>query len=35
MDENVAKDILIHHRAKEVDDRLLSIKKILNFIDTI
>ena len=33
--ENVAKDILIHHRAKEVDDRLLSIKKILNLIDTI
>ena len=33
--ENVAKDILIHHRAKEVDDRLLSIKKILTLIDTI
>ena len=31
--EQTAKDILKYHRAKEVDDRLLSIKKIISLID--
>lgn len=31
--ENVARNILRHHRAKEVDDQLLSIKQILTLID--
>ena len=31
--EAVAKDILKYHRAKEVDDRLMSIKKIISLID--
>ena len=31
--ENVARDILRYHRAKEVDDQLLSIKKIITLID--
>ena len=33
--ENVAKDILKYHRAKEVDDKLLPIKKIISLIDEI
>jgi len=31
--ENVAKDILKYHRAKEVDDRLMSINQIITLID--
>ena len=31
--EQTAKDILKYHRAKEVDDRLMSIKKIISLID--
>ena len=31
--ESVAKDILKYHRAKEVDDRLMSIKQIISLID--
>jgi phosphoenolpyruvate phosphomutase len=31
--EQTAKDILKYHRAQEVDDRLMSIKKILTLID--
>ena len=31
--ENVAKSILTHHRAKEVDDSLMPIKQILTLID--
>jgi len=31
--EQTAKDILRHHRAKEVDDRLMPIKKIISLID--
>ena len=31
--EQTAKDILKHHRAKEVDDRLMPIKQILTLID--
>lgn len=31
--EEVARDILKYHRAKEVDDRLLSIKQIISLID--
>lgn len=33
--EATAKDILIHHRAKEVDDRLMPIKDIISLIDTL
>ena len=33
--EGVARRILQHHRAKEVDDRLLSIKEIITLIDKI
>ena len=33
--ESVAKSILQHHRAKEVDDQLLSIKEIISLIDKI
>ena len=33
--ENVAKEILKHHRAKEVDEQLLPIKKIITMIDEI
>lgn len=33
--EQTAKDILIHHRAKEVDDRLMPIKEIISLIDTL
>ena len=33
--ESVAKSILQHHRAKEVDDRLLSIKEIITLTDKI
>lgn len=33
--EQTAKDILIHHRAKEVDDRLMPIKQIISLIDTL
>lgn len=33
--ENVAKTILTHHRAKEADDNLMSIKQILTLIDEI
>ena len=33
--ESVAKDILKYHRAKEVDDRLMSIKDIISLIDRI
>ena len=33
--EQTAKDILKYHRAKEVDDRLMSIKKIISLIDEI
>lgn len=33
--ENVAKDILKYHRAKEVDDRLMPIKEIITLIDRI
>ena len=31
--ENTAKQILIHHRAKEVDDSLMPIKEIISLID--
>lgn len=31
--ESTARDILIHHRAKEVDDRLMPIKDIITLID--
>ena len=31
--EQTAKDILRHHRAKEVDDRLMPIKDIISLID--
>ena len=31
--ENVAKSILVYHRAKEVDDSLMSIKEIITLID--
>ena len=31
--ENTAKQILIHHRAKEVDDQLMPIKEIISLID--
>ena len=30
-----AKSILIHHRAKEVDDKLMPIKDIISLIDTL
>lgn len=33
--EQTAKEILKYHRAKEVDDRLMPIKKILTLIDTL
>ncbi len=33
--EETAKDILRHHRAKEVDDRLMPIKDIISLIDTL
>ncbi len=33
--ENVAKSILSHHRAKEADDSLMSIKEIITLIDEI
>ncbi len=33
--EQTAKDILTHHRAKEVDDRLMPIKDIITLIDEI
>lgn len=33
--EQTAKDILKHHRAKEVDDRLMPIKDIISLIDTL
>ena len=33
--EQTAKDILKYHRAKEVDDRLMSIKDIISLIDTL
>ncbi len=33
--ENVAKSILVNHRAKEVDDNLMSIKQIITLIDEI
>ena len=33
--EDTAKDILRHHRAKEVDDRLMPIKDIISLIDTL
>lgn len=33
--ESVAKDILKYHRAKEVDDKLMPIKKIISLIDEI
>lgn len=33
--EQTAKDILVHHRAKEVDDRLMPIKQIISLIDTL
>lgn len=33
--EQTAKDILRHHRAKEVDDRLMPIKEIISLIDTL
>ena len=33
--EQTAKDILKYHRAQEVDDRLMSIKKIISLIDEI
>lgn len=33
--ENVAKTILTHHRAKEADDSLMSIKQIITLIDEI
>lgn len=33
--EETAKDILRHHRAKEVDDRLMPINKIISLIDTL
>ena len=31
--ENTAKSILLNHRAKEVDDSLMSVKKIITLID--
>ncbi len=31
--ESTARDILVHHRAKEVDDRLMPIKDIITLID--
>lgn len=31
--ENTAKDILVYHRAKEVDERLMPIKEIITLID--
>lgn len=31
--EQTARDILVHHRAKEVDDRLMPIKEIITLID--
>ena len=33
--EETAKDILIHHRAKEVDDKLMPLKDIISLIDTL
>lgn len=33
--ENTAKEILIHHRAKEVDDKLMPFKDIITLIDEI
>lgn len=33
--EQTAKDILLYHRAKEVDERLMSIKDIISLIDTL
>ena len=33
--ENVARSILVNHRAKEVDDKLMSIKQIITLIDEI
>lgn len=33
--EETAKNILIHHRAKEVDDKLMPIKDIISLIDTL
>lgn len=33
--ENTAKEILIHHRAKEADDKLMSFKDIITLIDEI
>lgn len=33
--ENVAKTILMHHRAKEADEKLMPIKKIITLIDEI
>lgn len=33
--EKTARDILIHHRAKEVEDRLMPIKDIISLIDTL
>jgi phosphoenolpyruvate mutase len=33
--EQTAKDILKYHRAKEVDDRLMSIKDIISLVDTL
>ncbi len=33
--QQTAEDILRYHRAKEVDDRLMSIKKIITLIDTL
>lgn len=33
--EETAKDILRHHRAKEVDDKLMPIKDIISLIDTL
>jgi len=31
--ENAAKSILVHHRAKEIDEQLMSIKQIITLID--
>ena len=31
--EKTAKDILMYHRAKEVDDRLMSVKQIISLIE--
>ena len=33
--ENAARSILIHHRAKEIDSELMSIKEIITLIDEI